>query len=123
MSSIPGFSDSELHHVRGMLTQQVKKDVEIQLSNCGLTLAKNPGQPILCPTVHWNANGANFIVYKTGDSCYKTQFFYTPHEQYGPHAEEYNNLCECVATVMQAQSEHVRISQDGEVKNPGKVSS
>ena len=83
MSSAPDFTDSELHNIRGMLTQRYKTDVEIELADCELVLDKNSGDITHCPTVFWHAQGANFVIFKVGICHFRTQFFYTPHEQFG----------------------------------------
>jgi len=109
MQHIPEFTDAELHGIREMLTQRYKKDVEIQLADCDLSLDKNdPEKTTSCPTVFWHERGASFVVFKTGFFRFRSQFFYTPHEQYGTGIEEFSELDECVAAVLQTQSDHER---------------
>jgi len=47
-------------------------------------------------------------VVKTGATGFRTQFFYTPHEQFGTGIDEYRSLDECVAAALQTQSDHER---------------
>lgn len=115
---IPDFTDSELHGIREMLTQRYKKDVEIQLADCDLILDRNTGEPVPCPTVFWHERGANFVVFKTGFFRFRTQFFYTPNDQYGTGIEEYSELDECVAAVLQTQSDHEREREGINAHNP-----
>lgn len=111
MSLVSEFTDSELHNIREMLTQRYKTDVEIELADCELMLDKNSQQMSHCPTVFWHARGANFVVFKVGRFQYRTQFFYTPHEQYGTGIEQYHDLDECVAALLQTQADHERERQ------------
>ncbi len=113
------FTDSELHNIREMLTQRYKKDVEIELADCEFVLDKNSDQTTSCPTVFWYARGANFVVFKVGLFQYRTQFFYTPHDQYGTDIEQYTDLEECVATVLRTQSDHER---ERKAENSGNTS-
>ena len=120
MTLTSDFTDSELHNVREMLTQRYKKDVEIKLADCELRLDKKPGETTSCPTIFWHERGTNFVVFKIGMFRYRTQFFYTPHDQYGTGIDEYNNLEECVAAVLQTQSDHEREQEGVDSGSTGK---
>lgn len=123
------FSDSELALIRELLAQRYRTEIggiEIHLADSELLLERdeNPhqqAQPVTCPTVYWHARDANFVVFKCGDSRFRTQFFYTPHEQFGTGIEEYTRLDECVAAVLQTQSDHERARQ-GMGDNPRRES-
>lgn len=105
---IPDFTNIELASIREMLSQRYQKDVEIHLADSEILLSAEAPQPAVCPTVFWHARGANFVVVKTGMFQYRTQFFYNPHDQYGTNIDQYNDLDECVAAVLQTQSDHER---------------
>jgi hypothetical protein len=116
------FSDAELYNVREMLTQRYKKDVEIELADCELRLDRNSGETTKFPTIFWHERGTNFVVFKVGMFRYRTQFFYTPHEQYGTGIDEYRELEECVAAVLQTQSDHEREQQGADSATTGENS-
>jgi hypothetical protein len=46
------------------------------------------------------------VVVKTGDSHYRCQFFYRIHQMYGTGVEEYDDLTECVVSLLQVQADH-----------------
>ncbi len=118
------FTDAELAMIGEMLQQRYRKEVEMHLADSEIDLhnrsagdSGDPAQrprhqqhaaPLSCPTVYWHARGANFVVFKIAPRRYRTQFFYTPHEQFGTGIEEYSNLDECVAAVLQMQADHER---------------
>lgn len=120
MPAIPEFSDAELANIREMLFQRYRAEVEIHLADSEIRVEKNATQndeqnhdnTLTCPTVYWHARGANFVVFKIADDHYRTQFFYTPHDQFGTGIDDYNNLDECVAAVLQTQADHER-ERDG----------
>ena len=60
------------------------------------------------PTFYWNERGAHFIVRKTGEGRYRCQFFYSEAEPYGTGKDEYDNLDNCVLTLLQVQADHGR---------------
>ena len=49
-----------------------------------------------------------FIVCKVAADRYRCQFFYSEAEQYGTGRDEYDNLENCVMTLLQVQSDHER---------------
>ncbi|MDD9856986.1 MAG: hypothetical protein OXU96_02885 [Gammaproteobacteria bacterium] len=119
MSTIPEFTAAELATIREMLMQRYRNEVEIHLADSEVCLdaggrgadpADDRGSPatVNCPTVYWHQRGANFVVVKTGATGFRTQFFYTPHEQFGTGIDEYRSLDECVAAALQTQSDHER---------------
>jgi hypothetical protein len=46
------------------------------------------------------------VVVKTGDRNYRCQFFYRIHQMYGTGVEEYDDLTECMVTLLQVQADH-----------------
>lgn len=119
------FTADELAAIREMLHQRYREEIEIHLADSEIVL-HNPTQPdpdtdtdpetntapdpkpVTCPTVYWHARDANFVIVKIAPLRYRTQFFYTPHEQFGTGIDEYHDLNECVAAVLQTQSDHER---------------
>ncbi len=121
MSAIAEFTDTEIATIREMLVQRYRKEVEIHLADSDLLLdarelvedSAEDSEPsaVSCPTVYWHERNANFVIFKCGDSRYRTQFFYTPHEQFGTGITEYQRLDECIAAALQTQSDHERTRQ------------
>ena len=46
------------------------------------------------------------MVVKVGEGAYRSQLFYRVHQQFGTGVEEYNDLTECVVTLLQMQAGH-----------------
>jgi hypothetical protein len=106
------FTESEISTIRNLLTQCYQKDVEIHLADSEVILSPDEQESKQYPTVFWHAREANFVVIKTGMLTYRTQFFYTPHDQYGTGNDEYSDLEMCVAAVLKMQSDHERERQE-----------
>ncbi|MBX2886132.1 MAG: hypothetical protein KTR32_39620 [Granulosicoccus sp.] len=102
---IPGFTDAEISTIRQVLTQAGLTDVDLQLADSEVVLDNVSRQPVICPSVFWHEQGANFVVAKTGPEKFKSRFFYTPHDQYGTGVKEYSMLKECVEAVLQLRSD------------------
>ena len=108
MTTIPDFTEAEHKRVAALLFDRYGKPVPIQLADSELQLGPGPAQLTLCPALYWNERGAHFILCKVAADRYRCQFFYSETEQYGTGKDEYNDLRECVMTLLQVQSDHER---------------
>lgn len=108
MSGIRDFTEQEYGLVRDLVAERYKEEVEILPADSELRLDPESSEMTLCPTLFWSRGDVNFVVFKVGDSRYRTQFFYTPREQYGTGREDYDDLAECVTTVLRLQADHER---------------
>ncbi len=108
MTEIPDFSEAELNTVREMLAQRYKQPVETHLADVDLTLTPGSDQVSVCPAVFWQARNCNFVLFKTGEAEFRCQFFYEPAEQFGTGRTLYPKLDQCIAAVLQVQSDHER---------------
>jgi hypothetical protein len=108
---IPDFSAAELDTVHTIARQRFKQGIELHAADAELRL--DAGSPALteCPTLFFQERGCNFAIFKTGFSEYRCQFFYQPDEQYGTGRTHYTDLTECVAALLQTQSDHERERQ------------
>jgi hypothetical protein len=116
MGGIADFTDGELWIINSTLTERYGAPPDIELAESELRLDKGTTQLVPCPTVYWQADDCHFVVCKTGDRRYRCQFFYRLHQMYGTGIEEYDDLSECVVSLLQVQADHQageRSEQDG----------
>ena len=116
MSRISDFSDSELWTINSTLTERYGEAPDIQLAETEMRLDKGSTQLLPCPTAYWEYRDCHFVVVKTGDRRYRCQFFYRIHQMYGTGVEEYDDLTECVVTLLQVQADHY--AQEQSDSNP-----
>lgn len=108
MSTIPDFNDSELWTVQTTLKERYGRDIEVQLAETEVRLSRHTTNMTPCPTLYWQVDdGCHFLVVKTGPERYRCQFFYRVHQMYGTGVEEYDNLTECVVTLLQVQADYL----------------
>lgn len=106
MSTIPDFTESELWTLQTTLNERYGEQREVQLAESELRLDPASTRLVPCPTAYWEDKNCHFIVCKTGDKRYRCQFFYRLHQMYGTGIEEYDDLSECVVTLLQVQADH-----------------
>ena len=110
-SPIADFNSAERWVIESALKERYGHLVEIELADSDLKL--DPGTPVLtaCPTVFWSERGCNFLIFKTGEDRYRSQFFYTDEEHYGTGRDEYDELAECVGLLLKLQADHEKERQ------------
>ncbi len=104
--SIPDFTDSEFQLVNQILLERYGRLVPLQSVEVDLLLDPANREPTPCPALYWSELGAEFIVAKAGDQRFRCQFFYSENEIFGTGRDVYDNLDECVTTLLRLQADH-----------------
>lgn len=107
---IPDFTSAEQEQVANLLQRRYSKSITLQLADSELQLDPASSELASCPTLYWSERGAQFVVCKVAASRYRCQFFYSDGQQYGTGRTEYDDLENCVTTLLQVQSDHERQS-------------
>lgn len=102
----PAFTEPERKLVQQTLIERFGTPVPIQAVEVEMQLS--PPSPLLtdCPAFYWQRDGAEFVVCKAGPDDFRAQFFYGPDEIFGTGVERYDNLGDCVVSLLQVQAEH-----------------
>ncbi len=102
------FSPREHWVVESALEERYGKRIDIQQADVELRL--DPALPDLTeyPALVWKVGRATFVISKLDDECFRSQFFYSVREQYGTGKEDYDDLSECVTTLLKLQADHER---------------
>ncbi len=106
--SIADFTDSEVKLVSQTLFERYGRMVPLQAADAELQLNPESEDLSLCPALYWEERGAHFVVFKLGTSLFRGQFFYSETTQFGTGQESFDNLGDCVITLLQVQSDHER---------------
>lgn len=100
------YTDAELKLVSQTLLERYSRMVPLQVADAELQLSPESEQLTPCPTLYWEERGAHFVVFKLADSRYKAQFFYSDATQFGTGKDTFDNLGDCVITLLQVQADH-----------------
>jgi hypothetical protein len=106
MDTVPDFNSSELWVIRTTLKERYGQDIEIQLADSEVKLDSSHLEPTWCPTVYWEVKPVAFVILKTAPERYRSQFFYSETEFYDTGIDEYDNLSDCVTTLLKMQADH-----------------
>jgi hypothetical protein len=107
---ISDFTETDLQLVSVLLQERYGKPVAPEAADSELRLDPASEELTLCPTLYWHERGAHFVVCKLPQGLYRCQFFYSDADHYGTGRETYDDLRDCVLTVLRVQSDHERQS-------------
>lgn len=102
----PDFSEHERKLVQQTLLERYGTPVPMQSVEVEVQL--DPPSPVLtdCNAFYWQRDGAEFVVCKAGRDDYRAQFFYGPEEIFGTGIDSYDNLGDCIVSLLQVQAAH-----------------
>jgi hypothetical protein len=103
---IRDFTTRERNLVGQTLTERFGKEIPLQAIQSEIQLDLLKEELTLCPSLTWQVDVCHFVVFKTGDSRFRCQFYYTDAEQFGTATVEYDTLGDCVIDLLQVQSKH-----------------
>jgi hypothetical protein len=120
MAEIPDITDTEHWVIQTTLKERYGRKVEIQVADADIRLSPSDRELSSCPVVFWGDDGGcSFVLFKTGDRSYRCQFFYRGYQQYGTGVQEYDDLSECIVSLLQVQADYAA-ERVGEPSNQGR---
>ena len=96
------FSKHELAVIDDVLQKRYGHPVEMHRADIEFGDAKAAE----VPAVYWEHNGCHFIIARSEDNKFFSQFFYDDDDQYGTEKPFYEDIYECVMTLLQVQADH-----------------
>jgi len=108
---IKPFSARERNLISQTLLERFGHPVALQPVEAELQLNLLKEEFASCPSITWTANGAHFIVFKTGAERFRCQFYYNEAMQFGTGKDEFDNLGDCVVTLLQVQVDQEKESR------------
>jgi hypothetical protein len=106
MSEVSDITDNEMWVVKSTLQERYDFDVELQIADSEIRLRPSDRTLTECPVFYWEVDDCHFVIFKTGDSRYRCQFYYRLYQQVGTGVPEYDNLAECVVSLLQVQADY-----------------
>lgn len=107
MSNIPNITETELWTIKSSLDERWGKDA-ITPEQVDVEARLDPSDRELtdCPAVYWQQDDCHFVIMKTADQAYRTQFYYGNREQFGTGIREYDDIAECVISLLRLQADY-----------------
>ena len=111
---MPEFTETELWIIRSAVKERYGRELAIEKADTEIRLHAGAKELTACPAVYWEGGGAHFVVIKTGECRYRAQFYYRLHQMYGTGIDEYDDIGDCVVTLLQVQADHAAQAQAGD---------
>ncbi len=108
-------TDTERWVVQQAVNERYGRAIEMQDVETEIRLHAEDRELTLCPGLYWKEHGCHFVLSKTGDSRYRSMFFYRVRDRFATGREEYDDVGDCVTTLlkMQADEEARRLAEEG----------
>lgn len=105
MTPIPDFTEAELALMREALHERFGHAVNMEEVETEIRI--NPADRDLtpCPALYWEEDGCRFVLSKTGVNQFRSMFFWSVRDRFSTGQEEYDNLGDCVVTLLKMQEE------------------
>ncbi len=106
MSTIKDITDTEHWAVSSTLKQRwPDQEVELQLADVEIKLYSHDRELTTCPALFWQVGETSFIIVKIAERTYRSQFYYRGYQQYGTGKSEFDEIADCVTTLLQVHAD------------------
>lgn len=106
LSTIPDFTDTERRIVQQTVNERYGEPIAVESADAEIRLYPDDRELTSVPVLYWEARDAHFVIFKVGEKTYRNQFFYTVREQFGTGREEFDEIGDCVITLLRVQADH-----------------
>ena len=97
-------TDTERWIVQQSVNERYKREVVVQDVETEIRLYIDDSELTLCPGLYWHEQGCHFVLSATGDSRYRSMFFYHIRDHFATDQEEYDDIGDCVTTLLKMQA-------------------
>jgi hypothetical protein len=106
MSPVPDFTDAEQWAVETTLKERWPgQPHEIQLADVEIKMYPQDRQLTVCPAIFWEHDKTSFVIVKVAEKTYRSQFYYRGFQQYGTGKTDYDDITDCVVTMLQVHAD------------------
>ena len=106
MSPVADFTEAEQWAVESTLKERWPgKDLEIQLADVEIKMHPPDRELTVCPAIFWEVGSTSFVIIKVAERTYRSQFYYRGFQQYGTGKPEYDDITDCVVTMLQVHAD------------------
>jgi hypothetical protein len=104
--AIPPLTDTERWVVQSAVNERYGREMPIEEVETEIRLHIDDRELTLCPGFYWRDDkGCQFVLSKTGDSRYRSMFFYRVRDRFSTGREEYDDIGDCVTTLLKLQAD------------------
>ena len=106
MPQVADITDNELWIIRSTLRERYGQEIDLQIADSEIRLRPSDRELTQVPVLFWEIDSCHFVIFKTGDRRYRCLFYYRLYQQNGTGVPEYDDLSECVVSLLQVQADY-----------------
>ena len=88
------------------MKERYRRDVPVEQADVEVRLHPEDRELVERPAIYWEDGKCHFVVIKMDKARFHCQFYYGLHQQYGTGRPEYDDLFECIMTLLKLQADH-----------------
>jgi len=100
------FTSEEVNVIKQTLKERYGEQIDVQLADVELRLDEGDRELVARPAVYWEVKGCHFVISKIDDNHFYSQFYYAGSQQFGTGIKKYDDIVNCVVTLLQVQADH-----------------
>jgi hypothetical protein len=113
MSLIPDITEAEQWTLSITLKERwPDMDIELQLADVEIRMYQDDRELTECPAIFWQVDEASFVIIKVAERIYRSQFYYRGYQQYGTGAKDFDDIAECVVTMLQVHTDRETVRRE-----------
>ena len=106
MPSVPDITDAEQWAVETTLKERwPDENIDIQLADVEIRMYPTDRELTVCPAMFWEHSETSFVIIKVAEKAYRSQFYYRGYQQYGTGKHDYDDITDCVVTMLQVHAD------------------
>lgn len=106
MPSVPDITDAEQWAVETTLKERwPKQGIEMQIADVEIRMYPTDRELTACPAMFWEVDKTSFVIVKVAEKTYRCQFYYRGYQQYGTGKSEFDDITDCVVTMLQVHAD------------------
>ncbi len=106
MATVADFSASETGTIETALKQRWPgQELDIQLAEVEIRMHPDDRELSEIPAIFWQVGEAKFVICQIGDHSYRSQFYCRGYQQHGAGKSEFNDISDCLVTLLQMHAD------------------
>ena len=106
MSSVPDFTEAEQWAVETTSKERWPEQAPaIQLADVEIRIHPQDRELTVAPAVFRDHSTTSFVIIKAADRTCRSQFYYRGFQQYGTSKTDYDDITDCVVTMLQVHAD------------------
>ncbi len=104
LNEIPEFKSNGIWIIESTLKERyaANDNISLKYADSEIRIDSSDRELTVCPVIFWEHESCSFVIIKTAEKNYRCQFFYRVHQQFGTGINNYDDITECVVTLLQA---------------------